>query len=88
MQPLQGITLKICSVLLFITMASMIKATAHHVPAGQAVFFRSFFAMPVILGWLWMRGDLRTGLSVASPLGHFWRGFVGTATMGLGFAGL
>ncbi|MCD1624895.1 DMT family transporter [Seohaeicola saemankumensis] len=88
MQPLQGITLKICSVLLFITMASMIKATAHHVPAGQAVFFRSFFAMPVILGWLWMRGDLRTGLSVASPLGHFWRGFVGTAAMGLGFAGL
>lgn len=88
MQPLRGIILKLCSVLLFITMASLIKATAHHVPPGQAVFFRSFFAMPVILGWLWIRKDLRTGLKVASPLGHFWRGFVGTAAMGLGFAGL
>lgn len=88
MQPLRGIILKLCSVLLFITMASLIKATADHVPPGQAVFFRSFFAMPVILGWLWIRRDLRTGLKVASPLGHFWRGFVGTAAMGLGFAGL
>ena len=88
MQPLRGIILKLCSVLLFITMASLIKATAHHVPPGQAVFFRSFFAMPVIRGWLWIRTDLRTGLKVASPLGHFWRGFVGTAAMGLGFAGL
>ena len=88
MQPLRGIVLKLCSVILFITMASLIKATADHVPPGQAVFVRSFFAMPVILAWLWMRQDLRTGLKVSSPLGHFWRGFVGTAAMGLGFAGL
>ncbi|MDP5348443.1 MAG: EamA/RhaT family transporter, partial [Paracoccaceae bacterium] len=81
MQPLRGIILKLCSVVLFITMASLIKATADHVPPGQAVFFRSFFAMPVILVWLWMRHDLRTGLRVKSPLGHFWRGFVGTAAM-------
>lgn len=80
--------LKLCSVLLFITMASLIKATAHHVPAGQAVFFRSFFAIPVIFAWLWMRGDLRTGLTVTSKLRHFWRGLVGTGAMGLGFAGL
>ena len=88
MQPLRGIILKLCSVVLFITMASLIKVTADHVPPGQAVFFRSFFAMPVILVWLWMRHDLHTGLRVKSPLGHFWRGFVGTAAMGLGFAGL
>ncbi len=80
--------LKLCSVLLFITMASLIKATAHHVPPGQAVFFRSFFAIPVIFAWLWMRGDLRTGLTVTSKLRHFWRGLVGTGAMGLGFAGL
>jgi len=42
----------------------------------------------VILAWLAVRGDLRTGLKAASPMGHFWRGFVGTAAMGLGFAGL
>ncbi|MDF1667967.1 MAG: DMT family transporter [Roseovarius sp.] len=88
MQPIKGIALKLCAVVLFIVMASLIKAAADHVPPGQAVFFRSLFAIPVILGWLAWRGDLRTGLKVASPMGHFWRGFVGTVAMGLGFAGL
>ncbi|KNX41208.1 EamA-like transporter family protein [Roseovarius tolerans] len=86
--PLTGIALKITSVTLFITMASLIKATSGHIPPGEAVFFRSFFAIPVILVWLMLRGDLRTGLRVRSPLNHFWRGFVGTAAMGLGFAAL
>ncbi|PIE14180.1 MAG: EamA family transporter [Rhodobacterales bacterium] len=88
MQPLRGIALKLISVTLFVIMASLIKASAPHVPAGEAVFFRSFFALPVILGWLALRGDLRTGLKVVSPMGHFWRGFVGTAAMGMMFAGL
>jgi len=83
-----GIALKLCSVTLFITMASLIKATSGHVPPGEAVFFRSFFAIPVILIWLALRGDLRPGLKVQSPVNHFWRGFVGTAAMGLGFAAL
>lgn len=88
MDPLRGIALKLCAVLLFIAMASLIKATADHVPPGEAVFFRSFFAIPVILVWLLLRGELRTGLKVKSPMGHFWRGFVGTTAMGLGFAAL
>jgi drug/metabolite transporter (DMT)-like permease len=88
MQPLTGIALKLCSVLMFITMASMIKATSDHVPPGQAVFFRSIFAVPVILAWLAVRGDLKTGLKVESKLAHFWRGFIGTAAMGLMFASL
>lgn len=88
MRPLTGISLKLISVTLFITMSSLIKATAAHVPPGEAVFFRSFFAIPVILLWLALRGDLHTGLKATSPLNHFWRGFVGTAAMGLGFAAL
>lgn len=88
MRPLRGITLKLCSVLVFIVMSSLIKATAHHVPAGQAVFFRSFFAIPVIVAWLALRGELSVGFSTANPLGHVWRGFAGTCAMGLGFAGL
>lgn len=88
MRPLTGIALKLASVILFITMSSLIKAVADHVPPGESVFFRSFFAIPVILIWLAMRGSLRTGLRVHSPLGHFWRGFVGTAAMGMGFAAL
>ena len=88
MNPLKGIALKLASVTMFVLMSSLIKATADHVPPGEAVFFRSFFALPVILAWLWMRGDLGTGLKVASKMGHFWRGFVGTAAMGMSFTGL
>jgi drug/metabolite transporter (DMT)-like permease len=88
MQPLRGITLKLLSICVFMGMASLIKATADEVPPGQAVFFRSFFAMPVIVVWLMFRGELRHGLETRNPIGHFWRGLVGTTSMGLGFAAL
>lgn len=88
MQPIKGISLKLCAVMLFVVMSALVKAAADEVPPGEAVFFRSFFAVPVILIWLWYRGDLATGLKVQSPMGHFWRGFVGTAAMGMMFAGL
>lgn len=88
MRPLRGIGLKVASVVVFIVMASLIKATADHVPAGQAVFFRSFFAIPVIVLWLYLRHELHQGVGTKNPMGHFWRGFVGTAAMGCGFAGL
>lgn len=88
MRPLRGIALKLASVVVFIVMASLIKAVSDRVPSGQAVFFRSFFAIPVIVGWLALRGELATGFRTANPLGHLWRGVVGTMAMGLGFAGL
>ena len=88
MRPLRGIVLKLGSVLVFIVMAALIKATTGHVPPGEAVFFRSFFAIPVILGWLAVQGQLATGLRTANPLGHVWRGLMGTLAMGMGFAGL
>ena len=88
MRPLRGIAYKLVSVIVFITMAALIKATAPTVPSGEAVFFRSFFAMPVILLWLTLRRELATGLRASNPLGHVWRGLVGTIAMGLGFAGL
>ena len=88
MRPLRGIAYKVISVIVFITMASLIKATAGRVPSGEAVFFRSFFAMPVIVMWLAMRREIATGFRASNPLGHVWRGLVGTIAMGLGFAGL
>lgn len=88
MHPLRGIGFKLASVLVFIVMSAMIKTTAQHVPAGQAVFFRSFFAIPVILGWLIWTREFPAGLRTANPLGHVWRGFAGTCAMGMGFAGL
>ena len=86
--PYRAIALKVISVLLFVIMASFIKAASAEVPPGQTVFFRSLFALPVILGWLAVRGELRTGLRTRNPLGHLWRGLIGTTAMGMSFAGL
>lgn len=88
MQPLRGIGFKIASVVIFIAMQSLIKATSDHVPPGEAVFFRSFFAIPVIVLWLYLRKELHVGVGTKNPLGHFWRAVVGTASMALGFASL
>ena len=86
--PARAITLKLASVFLFVVMASLIKAASDEVPPGEAVFFRSAFAIPIIVGWLWARGDLRTGFRTVDPMGHVWRGVVGTMAMGCFFAGL
>ena len=86
--PLRGILLKCLSVLVFTIMASIVKATAQGglgVPPGQQVFFRSLFAIPVILVWLAFRHELGVGLKTFRPMGHFYRGIIGTAAMGLGF---
>ncbi|GAB1364700.1 DMT family transporter [Rhodobacter sp.] len=88
MRPLRGIAYKVASVLVFIVMSAMIKATADHVPAGETVFFRSFFAIPVIVVWLALRHELSQGFRTDNPFGHFWRGLMGTVAMGLGFSGL
>ncbi|MCH2165783.1 MAG: DMT family transporter [Marinovum sp.] len=88
MQYTRGILLKLLALGLFTIMASLIKATSDVVPPGQAVFFRSAFAMPIIICWLALRGELRDGLKTKRPMGHFWRGFIGVSAMGLGFTGL
>ncbi|WP_425074332.1 DMT family transporter [Sagittula sp. S175] len=88
MSPMRGIALKLASVFLFTIMASLVKAASAHVPAGEAVFFRSALAMPVIVAWLAMRGDLRTGFKAQKPLMHAWRGLVGVTAMGCNFAAL
>ncbi|AMY70219.1 DMT family transporter [Frigidibacter mobilis] len=88
MQPLRGIGLKICAVIVFMAMASLVKLVSVEIPPGETVFFRSTFALPVILVWLAVTGELRAGIATANPLGHFWRGLMGTAAMACGFAGL
>lgn len=88
MSPLRGMVLKLSAVFLFVIMASLIKASADVVPPGEAVFFRSFFALPVILGWLVWRKELDTGLRTRNPTGHLWRGMFGVSAMACGFAAL
>lgn len=88
MNPFRGIALKLLSVVVFTVMSALIKLTAAEVPAGQAVFFRSFFAIPVIVVWLLLAHDFPAGLRTANPMGHFWRGLVGTGGMASGFLAL
>ncbi len=86
--PTRGILLKIASVAVFMAMVTCIKLVSIHVPTGEAVFFRSFFALPVILVWLCLRHDLKDGLKTANPMGHLWRGLVGGTAMALSFTAL
>lgn len=87
MSPLRGILLMVSAVSLFTAQAAMIKA-APGIPPGQAMFFRSLIALPIVMGWLWRRGEVRGGLKTQAPLGHAWRGIAGSLAMGMGFAGL
>lgn len=68
-------------------MATCIKL-AGRLPAGEIVFFRSFFAvLPVLALFAW-RGELRRALVTHQPFGHVLRGMVGVGAMGLGFFAL
>lgn len=84
---LTAITLKVLSVSVLVTMSSLIKAVGT-VPAGQIVFFRSFFAIFPILFFLGLRHELRTAFVTSRPLGHMARGLVGVTSMGLTFFAL
>jgi len=84
---LRGIFLMMSAVTVFTVMSAFIKA-ADRVPAGEAMFFRSVWAMPVLLIWLMTHGGIRAGIRTASVRNHAVRGIVGSCAMGLGFAGL
>ena len=72
---------------IFVGMSGFIKA-AGQVPAGQIVFFRSFFAiLPIIVVLAW-RHELNTALQTKRPWSHVARGVVGVTAMGLGFFAL
>ncbi len=87
-RPGLAVALKLGAIFLFVIMSGIIKASSQEVPPGQAVFFRSFFAIPVILTWLAARGELRQGLITQKPTLHVVRGVIGTTTMALTFTGL
>ncbi len=85
--PLLGIGLKVLSVGVFLAMSSFLKA-AEGIPAGELVFFRSFFAiLPIVLFLAWRR-ELRAGVTTSRPGGHVLRGVIGVCGQGLGFYAL
>jgi drug/metabolite transporter (DMT)-like permease len=84
---LTGIAIKIASVLIFLVMSSLLKASAG-IPAGELVFFRSFFGVFPVIAFLAWRGELRDGLKSNNIPSQIWRGLVGTVSMGCGFFAL
>ena len=69
------------------TMFTMVKL-AGQVPAGEIVFFRSFFALIPVLIWVFWQGDGLKDFRTNDLPGHIWRGLIGVTSMGLGFYGL
>jgi len=84
----RGIALKLMSILLFTIMAALIKAGREVVPPGEAVFFRSVFALPPIIAYAAWRGGMVAAFRVKDPFAHLNRGLFGVAAMGVGFAAL
>lgn len=82
-----GIAFKLSSVCVFLGMSSLLKAS-EGVPAGQLVFFRSFFAILPIIAYLIWKGELGVGIKTRHPLSHLGRGLVGTGGMITGFFAL
>jgi len=88
MNPGRGIALKIASTFVFTLMLVCVKEVANRIPAGEIVFFRSFFALaPVIAMLLWQR-QLSGALRTNRPWLHFSRGAVGIGAMALNFIAL
>lgn len=82
-----AIGLKVLSVGVLLTMASILKAQPGF-PPGEMVFFRSFFAIiPLIIVLVWRR-ELVAGIKTKRPLSHVLRGLLGVGGMGFGFFAL
>ena len=85
---IRGIALKVTAVSIFTFMMALIKATSQEVPTGQQVFFRAFFTLLIVMGWLSTRGDFPKVLRTSNILDHTWRGLAGAAAMSLRFFAL
>ena len=86
--PTLGLWLRIGSILAFSGMALCVKLAAADIPTGQIVFYRSFFAMIPLIGFLWLRGEFPNGLQTSRPMGHLLRCLAGCAAMFAAFASL
>ena len=86
MNILKGILFKLISALMFAVMSGLVRFIGDAVPLGQAVFFRSAFAvLPVVVIYA-LRRELAGAVRTTRPLGHIGRGLLGVAGMFLSFA--
>lgn len=85
-RPSLGIALRLLSGVLMAGMFISVKAVSDHVPVGQIVFFRSFFAIVPLLIFLWVRNEFPGGLATKRPGGHFIRASFGALALFGSFA--
>jgi drug/metabolite transporter (DMT)-like permease len=83
--PLAGILYKVGATLSFAGMAAAIKALSEGYPVGEVVFFRSLFAMPIVLTWAMAAGQLQDAWRTKNIWLHLSRSTVGMAGMFLSF---
>ena len=57
-------------------------------PPGEAIFFRSLFALPIVIAMLAWTGHLHDGLKIVNRRAHMLRGAVGATAMALVFFAL
>lgn len=81
---LLGIACKIASTLFFAGMLALVKYYSAY-PVAELVFFRSFFALFVLVFWLQMRGDFPRALKTKWLGGHLVRSLAGVGSMFLSF---
>lgn len=84
--PKLGITLRILSGFLFAGMFVSVKAVSEDVPLGQIVFFRSLFAILLLIVFLWVRREFPGGLTTKRPYAHILRASVGALALFGSFA--
>jgi drug/metabolite transporter (DMT)-like permease len=83
-----GILCRIGMGLSFSTMAGLLKlASARGLNAPELVFYRSLFALPVVVTWVLKRESLVV-LRPNNPSAHLWRCGLGLLSMGLTFQAL
>lgn len=86
--PLAAIAYKIAATLSFAAMAASIKLLGEGYPVGEIVFFRSAFALPVVLGWAFVAGRIADSWATRNIWFHLSRSTVGMAAMFLSFVAL
>jgi drug/metabolite transporter (DMT)-like permease len=83
-----GIGLKVLATLLFSVMSALVKLTGQRYPVSELVFFRSLFALPILLFYLAWRGQLPRAIYTDRIPGHIGRGIAGSCGMVASFYAL
>lgn len=85
-----GMALRACSALSFSLMSAAMKwaATIEPVSAGEMVFYRSLFGLPVVLVWILSQQSGLDAIKTKRPMVHVWRCALGVTGIFLIFEGL